>query len=47
LLLHHVEGLTFEEIGKLVDATADTVAKRVQHGQRELEHLVAQARRRT
>jgi RNA polymerase sigma-70 factor (ECF subfamily) len=47
LLLHHVEGLTFEEIGRLVDATADTVAKRVQHAQRELETLVARARRRT
>ena len=45
LLLHHVEGLTFEEIGKLVDASADTVAKRVQHGKRELDTLVAQARR--
>lgn len=46
LLLHHVEGLTFEEIGTLVDASADTVAKRVQHAKRELDALVARDRRR-
>ncbi len=40
-LLRVVDGLSFEEIGELVDASAETVAKRVQHGQRELEALLA------
>jgi RNA polymerase sigma-70 factor (ECF subfamily) len=40
-LLRVVDGLSFEEIGELVDATPETVAKRVQHGQRELDALLA------
>lgn len=47
LLLRHVDGLTYEEIGKLVDASAETIAKRIQNGQRELETLLARARERT
>jgi len=38
-LLHVVEGLPFEDIAKLTDASVDAVAKRVQHGQRELAAL--------
>lgn len=41
LLLRLVEGLSFEEIARLVDASTDAVAKRVQHGQRELDALLA------
>ncbi len=41
LLLRVVDGLDFEQIGKLVDASPETVAKRVQHGQRELDALYA------
>ncbi len=41
LLLRVVDGLSFEAIGQLVDATPDAVAKRVQHGQRELDALLA------
>jgi RNA polymerase sigma-70 factor (ECF subfamily) len=41
LLLRVVDGLDFEQIGKLVDAAPETVAKRVQHGQRELDALYA------
>ena len=41
LLLRVVEGLSFEDIGRLVDATPEAVAKRVQHGQRELDALLA------
>ncbi|HEY3806975.1 MAG TPA: RNA polymerase sigma factor [Kofleriaceae bacterium] len=41
LLLRVVEGLSFEQIGELVDATPETVAKRVQYGHRELEALLA------
>ena len=41
LLLRVVDGLTFEEIAQLVDATPEAVAKRVQHGQRELDALFA------
>ncbi|MEJ7597604.1 MAG: RNA polymerase sigma factor [Kofleriaceae bacterium] len=44
-LLRVVDGLSFEEIGELVDATPETVAKRVQHGQRELDALLARAER--
>jgi RNA polymerase sigma-70 factor, ECF subfamily len=40
-LLRVVDGLSFEEIGELVDASAETVAKRVQHGQRELDAMLA------
>lgn len=40
-LLRTVDGLSFDEIGKLVDATADAVAKRVQHAQHELDALLA------
>lgn len=36
LLLRVVEGLSFDEIGAIVDATADTAKKRAQHGLREL-----------
>jgi RNA polymerase sigma-70 factor (ECF subfamily) len=43
LLLRVVDGLSFEEIGVLVDATPEAVAKRVQHGQRELDELMARA----
>lgn len=43
LLLRVVDGLSFEEIGELVDATPEAVAKRVQHGQRELDALMARA----
>ena len=45
-LLRVVDGLSFEQIGKLVDATPEAVAKRVQHGQRELDALLARRRRR-
>jgi RNA polymerase sigma-70 factor, ECF subfamily len=41
LLLRVVDGMSFEAIGKLVDATPEAVAKRVQHGQRELDALLA------
>lgn len=41
LLLRVVEGLSFEDIARLVDATPEAVAKRVQHGQRELDALLA------
>lgn len=41
LLLRVVDGLSFEEIAQLVDATPEAVAKRVQHGQRELDALLA------
>jgi RNA polymerase sigma-70 factor (ECF subfamily) len=44
LLLRVVDGLSFEAIGELVDATPDAVAKRVQHGQRELDALLARSR---
>ena len=44
-LLRVVDGLSFEEIGELVDATPEAVAKRVQHGQRELDTLLARADR--
>ena len=46
LLLRVVEGLSFEDIARLVDATPEAVAKRVQHGQRELDALLANAERR-
>ncbi len=42
LLLRVVDGLSFEAIGELVDATPEAVAKRVQHGQRELTTLLRQ-----
>jgi RNA polymerase sigma-70 factor (ECF subfamily) len=42
-LLRVVDGLSFEEIGVLVDASPETVAKRVQHGQRELDALLARS----
>ena len=45
-LLRVVDGLSFEQIGELVDASAETVAKRVQHGQRELDALLARDARR-
>lgn len=40
-LLRVVDGLSFAEIGELVDASPETIAKRVQHGQRELDALLA------
>lgn len=40
-LLRVIDGLSFEDIGKLVDATPDAVAKRVQHAQHELDALLA------
>ena len=43
LLLRVVDGLSFEEIAQLVDATPEAVAKRVQHGQRELDALLARS----
>jgi RNA polymerase sigma-70 factor, ECF subfamily len=45
-LLRVVEGLSFEEIGALVDATPETVAKRVQYAQRELDARLARAEER-
>ncbi|MEO8703164.1 MAG: RNA polymerase sigma factor [Kofleriaceae bacterium] len=44
-LLRVVEGLSFEEIAVLVDATPEAVAKRFQHGQKELDALLARADR--
>lgn len=44
-LLRVVDGLSFEEIGVLVDATPEAVAKRVQHGQAELDALLARRSR--
>jgi RNA polymerase sigma-70 factor (ECF subfamily) len=41
LLLRVVDGLSFEEIGELVGATPEAVAKRIQHGHRELAELLA------
>ena len=43
LVLRVVEGMAFEEIAELVDATPEAVAKRVQHGMRELSELLARA----
>ena len=40
-LLRVVDGLSFEHIADLVDATPEAVAKRVQHAQRELDALLA------
>jgi RNA polymerase sigma-70 factor, ECF subfamily len=40
-LLRVVDGMSFEQIAELVDATPETVAKRVQHAQRELDALIA------
>jgi RNA polymerase sigma-70 factor (ECF subfamily) len=45
-LLRVVDGLSFEEIAKLVDATPEAVAKRVQHGQHELDALLARSEHR-
>ena len=39
-LLRVVDGLSFEDIAALVDATPEAVAKRVQHAQRELDALL-------
>jgi RNA polymerase sigma-70 factor, ECF subfamily len=44
-LLRVVEGLSFEEIAVLVDATPEAVAKRIQHGQHELDELLARTER--
>ena len=46
LLLRVVDGLSFDAIAQLVDASPETVAKRVQHGQRELDELLARETRR-
>ena len=43
-VLRLVDGLTFDEIGHLVDASPETAAKRVQHAHRELEALLAKER---
>jgi RNA polymerase sigma factor (sigma-70 family) len=43
LLLRTVEGLSFEEIADVVDATPEAAAKRYQHGLRELLALLARA----
>lgn len=40
LLLRVVEGLSFDEIGAIVDATADAAKKRAQHGLRELTAIL-------
>jgi RNA polymerase sigma-70 factor (ECF subfamily) len=45
LLLRVVDGMSFEEIAVLVDATPEAVAKRIQHGQRELDELYGRASR--
>ncbi|HEU0035018.1 MAG TPA: RNA polymerase sigma factor [Kofleriaceae bacterium] len=45
-LLRVVDGLGFDEIAQLVDATPETVAKRVQHAQHELDALLARCDRR-
>jgi len=45
-LLRVVDGLSFEDIAALVDATPEAVAKRVQHGARELDALLARVERR-
>jgi RNA polymerase sigma-70 factor (ECF subfamily) len=44
-LLRVVDGLSFADIAELVDATPEAVAKRVQHGQRELDALLARDER--
>jgi RNA polymerase sigma-70 factor (ECF subfamily) len=44
-LLRVVDGLSFEEIGQLVEASPETVAKRYQHGQHELDTLMERAQR--
>jgi RNA polymerase sigma-70 factor (ECF subfamily) len=36
LVLHVVEGLSHEQVGELVAASADTVAKRIEHARKEL-----------
>jgi RNA polymerase sigma-70 factor (ECF subfamily) len=41
LVLAVVEGLSLEEIGQLVQASADTVAKRIEHARKDLQALVA------
>jgi RNA polymerase sigma-70 factor (ECF subfamily) len=43
LLLRIVEGLSFEEIGAIVETSADTAKKRAQHGLRELTALLRRA----
>jgi len=43
LLLRVVEGLSFAEIGAIVDAAPEAAKKRVQHGLRELTALLARA----
>lgn len=44
-VLRVIDGLSFEEIAELVDATPEAVAKRVQHAQAELDALIARADR--
>lgn len=41
LVLRVVEGLAIEEIARIVDATPEAAAKRVQHGMKELAALLA------
>lgn len=45
-VLRHVEGLSLEEIGALVDASAAAVGQRVKHAQDELAAMIAHATRR-
>jgi RNA polymerase sigma-70 factor (ECF subfamily) len=40
LVLAVVEGLSLEEIGALVEASADTVAKRIEHARKELQAML-------
>jgi RNA polymerase sigma-70 factor, ECF subfamily len=42
-LLRVVEGMSFEEISQLTEATPEAVAKRVQHAQHELDVLLARS----
>jgi RNA polymerase sigma-70 factor, ECF subfamily len=40
LVLAVVEGLSLEEIGNLVQASTDTVAKRIEHARKELQSML-------
>ncbi len=44
-LLRVVEGMSFDEIAQLTEATPEAVAKRVQHAQHELDALLARPAR--
>ncbi len=45
LMLRLVDGMSFDEIAGLVSASPQAVAKRVQHGQRELDEMLARTDR--